>query len=85
MRVVREQEPEAGIQFTNEGRNDQLRDRDMDYLLLEDNKRAFKNEDIKTLDTTTSGNNNNDKREFIFNRHVSLMESDKEGDLKANI
>jgi hypothetical protein len=57
----------------------------MDYLLLKDNKRAFKSEDVNTLDIITFKDNDNDKREFMFNGHASLMESDGEGDLRVNI
>ena len=57
----------------------------MNYLLLKDNERAFKSEDINTLNTITSGNNNNNKREFIFNRYISLIESNGKGDLETNI
>jgi hypothetical protein len=57
----------------------------MDYLLLEDDKRAFESEDVNTLDVTTSRDSDDDKREFMSNGYASLMESDREGDLGANI
>jgi hypothetical protein len=57
----------------------------MDYLLLKDNKRAFKSKDVNTLNITIFKDNDNDKREFMFNKHASLMESDREGNLRANI
>jgi hypothetical protein len=85
LRAAREQEPEARVQFANEGRDDRLRDGDMDYLSLKDDERAFKSEDVDTLDATTSGDSDDDRREFMFNGHASLVESDGEGDLGANI
>jgi hypothetical protein len=85
LRATHEQELEARVQFANKGRDDRLRDRDMDYLLLKDDKRAFKSEDVDTLNATTSRDSDDDKREFMFDGHASLVESDGEGDLGANI
>ena len=57
----------------------------MDYLSSEDDERAFESEVVDTLDATTSGDNDDDRREFMSNGHASPMESDGEGDLGANI
>jgi hypothetical protein len=54
-------------------------------LSLKDDKRAFKSEDVNTLNATTFRDSDDDRREFMSNGHASLIESDREGNLGANI
>ena len=69
----------------NKEYNNRLYNRNIDYLLLEDNKRVSKSKDINTFNIIISGDNNNNRREFISNGYTSLVESNREGDLGTNI